>query len=97
MNASADDKGWFLKMKIADASELESLMDAAAYKTYCDGLWWMWDLLASVGILALAVLLCGAAICYFLLTSVIGPEGSIIVGLLLSAYPAYLVFRKFEM
>lgn len=38
VNASADDKGWFLKMKIADASELESLMDAAAYKTYCDGL-----------------------------------------------------------
>ena len=38
VNASADDKGWFLKMKIADASELDSLMDAAAYKTYCDGL-----------------------------------------------------------
>ena len=38
VNASADDKGWFLKMKIADESELDSLMDAAAYKTYCDGL-----------------------------------------------------------
>ncbi len=38
VNASADDKGWFLKMKIADASELDSLMDEAAYKTYCDGL-----------------------------------------------------------
>jgi len=38
VNASADDKGWFLKMKIADASELDSLIDAAAYKTYCDGL-----------------------------------------------------------
>ncbi len=38
VNASADDEGWFLKMKIADASELESLMDEAAYKTYCDGL-----------------------------------------------------------
>ena len=38
VNASADDKGWFLKMKIADAAELESLMDDAAYKTYCEGL-----------------------------------------------------------
>ena len=38
VNASADDKGWFLKMKIADASELDSLMNADAYKTYCDGL-----------------------------------------------------------
>ena len=38
VNASADGEGWFLKMKIADAAELESLMDAAAYKTYCDGL-----------------------------------------------------------
>lgn len=38
VNASADDKGWFLKMKIADASELESLMDEAKYKEYCDGL-----------------------------------------------------------
>ena len=38
VNASADGDGWFLKMKIADASELDSLMDEAAYKTYCDGL-----------------------------------------------------------
>jgi len=38
VNASADDEGWFLKMKIADASELESLMDAEKYKAYCDGL-----------------------------------------------------------
>ena len=38
VNASADDTGWFLKMKIADESELDSLMDAAAYKTYCEGL-----------------------------------------------------------
>ena len=38
VNASADDKGWFLKMKIADASELDSLMNATAYKTYCEGL-----------------------------------------------------------
>jgi len=38
VNASADGEGWFLKMKIADASELESLMDEAKYKAYCDGL-----------------------------------------------------------
>jgi glycine cleavage system H protein len=38
VNASPEDDGWFFKMKIADSSELESLMDAAAYKTFCDGL-----------------------------------------------------------
>ncbi|MDA8708403.1 glycine cleavage system protein GcvH [Hellea sp.] len=38
VNASADGDGWFLKMKIADAGELDALMDEAAYKTYCDGL-----------------------------------------------------------
>ncbi len=38
VNASADGEGWFLKIKIADADELDALMDAAAYKTYCDGL-----------------------------------------------------------
>ena len=38
VNASADGEGWFLKMKIADAGELDSLMDEAKYKEYCDGL-----------------------------------------------------------
>ena len=38
VNASADGDGWFLKIKIADADELDALMDEAAYKTYCDGL-----------------------------------------------------------
>ena len=38
VNASADDEGWFLKMKIADAGELDSLMVEAKYKEYCDGL-----------------------------------------------------------
>lgn len=38
VNASADGEGWFLKMKIADKAELESLMDEAKYKEYCDGL-----------------------------------------------------------
>ena len=38
VNASADSEGWFLKMKIADADELDALMDEAAYKAYCEGL-----------------------------------------------------------
>lgn len=38
VNASADGDGWFYKMKIADTSELEGLMNAEAYKAYCDGL-----------------------------------------------------------
>ena len=38
VNASPDGEGWFLKLKIADADELESLMDEAKYKEYCDGL-----------------------------------------------------------
>ena len=38
VNASADGDGWFLKIKIADASELDGLMDAAAYKEFCAGL-----------------------------------------------------------
>ena len=38
VNASPDGDGWFLKMKIADADELSSLMDEAKYKAYCDGL-----------------------------------------------------------
>jgi len=38
VNTSPEDEGWFFKMTIADKSELESLMDAAAYKTFCDGL-----------------------------------------------------------
>lgn len=38
VNASAEGEGWFFKMKIADASELDGLMDAATYKAYCEGL-----------------------------------------------------------
>jgi len=38
VNSDAGGEGWFFKMKIADASELDSLMDEAAYKEYCDGL-----------------------------------------------------------
>ncbi len=32
VNAEAESGGWFMKIKIADTSELESLMDEAAYK-----------------------------------------------------------------
>lgn len=38
VNASAEGDGWFFKMSLADKSELETLMDEAAYKTYCDSL-----------------------------------------------------------
>lgn len=38
VNSDAGGAGWFFKMKIADSSELESLMDEAAYKEFCDGL-----------------------------------------------------------
>ncbi|MDJ0893643.1 MAG: glycine cleavage system protein GcvH [Alphaproteobacteria bacterium] len=38
VNASPMDNGWLVKLKIADAAELEALMDEDAYKTYVDGL-----------------------------------------------------------
>ena len=38
VNLSPAGDGWFLKIKIADADELEGLMDEAKYKAYCDGL-----------------------------------------------------------
>ena len=38
VNASPDGDGWFLKIKIANADELSSLMNEAKYKEYCDGL-----------------------------------------------------------
>jgi glycine cleavage system H protein len=34
VNRSAEDEGWFCKLRIADQSELTKLMDAAAYKAY---------------------------------------------------------------
>ena len=36
VNASAEKDGWFLKIRISDTSELESLMDADAYKAFVD-------------------------------------------------------------
>jgi glycine cleavage system H protein len=38
VNGSAEDEGWFFKLTIADKSELDGLMDAGAYKSFCDGL-----------------------------------------------------------
>jgi len=38
VNASPADEGWFLKLKLKDAAELESLMNEAKYKEYCEGL-----------------------------------------------------------
>ena len=38
INSDAQGDGWFLKIKVADASQLEALMDEAAYKTYVEGL-----------------------------------------------------------
>lgn len=38
VNASPDGDGWFLKLKIKDASDLDDLMDEAKYKAYCESL-----------------------------------------------------------
>jgi glycine cleavage system H protein len=38
VNSSAEEDGWFFKMTIGDASELEDLMDEAAYKEFLEGL-----------------------------------------------------------
>lgn len=38
VNTSPEDEGWFFKIEIADKSELEGLMDEAAYKDFCDEL-----------------------------------------------------------
>ncbi|MGH1350905.1 MAG: glycine cleavage system protein GcvH [Methyloligellaceae bacterium] len=36
VNSDAEGAAWFFKMKISDASQLESLMDADAYKKYLE-------------------------------------------------------------
>jgi glycine cleavage system H protein len=38
VNRSAEDQGWFCKLRIANPGELTQLMDAAAYKSYLAGL-----------------------------------------------------------
>ena len=36
VNQSAIDDGWFVKIKIADAAELDGLMDDGAYAKFCE-------------------------------------------------------------
>ncbi|MEL6474194.1 MAG: glycine cleavage system protein GcvH [Pseudomonadota bacterium] len=38
VNEDPEGAGWFCKIKLSDAGELDGLMDAAAYKTFCEGL-----------------------------------------------------------
>lgn len=38
VNESAENDGWFFKIRVTDKSELDGLMDAAAYQTYVEGL-----------------------------------------------------------
>lgn len=36
VNSDPEGNAWFIKLKISDESELETLMDADAYKEHCD-------------------------------------------------------------
>ncbi len=38
VNQSPEGDGWFFKMTVGDAAELDKLMDEAAYKEFCEGL-----------------------------------------------------------
>ena len=38
VNEDAEGKGWFMKIRLSDAKEVDALMDAAAYKTFVEGL-----------------------------------------------------------
>ena len=38
VNTAPEGDGWFFKLTIADAGELEGLMDEGAYKAFCDTL-----------------------------------------------------------
>ncbi|MFN3864170.1 MAG: glycine cleavage system protein GcvH [Erythrobacter sp.] len=38
VNTAPEGEGWFFRMTIADASQLEGLMDAAAYKAFVESL-----------------------------------------------------------
>lgn len=38
VNEDPEGKGWFCKIKLDDASELEDLMDAGKYESFCEGL-----------------------------------------------------------
>src|SRR3712207_614308 len=36
VNSAAEGEGWFFKLRLSDPSELDGLMDAEAYKRFCD-------------------------------------------------------------
>ena len=36
VNTAPESDGWFFRLRLSDAGELEGLMDAAAYKSFCD-------------------------------------------------------------
>ncbi len=38
VNSSPEEEGWFFKLTVADADELEGLMDAKAYAAFCESL-----------------------------------------------------------
>lgn len=38
VNTAPETDGWFFKLTLADPAQLEGLMDAAAYKAFCDTL-----------------------------------------------------------
>ena len=38
VNEAPEGDGWFVKLKITNSAQLDALMDAAAYKTFCEGL-----------------------------------------------------------
>ncbi len=38
VNSDAEGAGWFFKLELTDASELDGLMDAAAYQAFVSGL-----------------------------------------------------------
>ncbi|OSQ49274.1 glycine cleavage system protein GcvH [Thalassospira alkalitolerans] len=38
VNESAETDGWFFRMELSDASQLDELMDEAAYKDFVEGL-----------------------------------------------------------
>lgn len=38
VNEQAETEGWFVRIKLANPSELDALMDAAAYKAFVEGL-----------------------------------------------------------
>jgi glycine cleavage system H protein len=36
VNSAPEGEGWFFKIRLSDTSELEGLMDAGAYRAFCD-------------------------------------------------------------